>query len=76
LEGFKVFSHFCLTGGSLVRRELGGLPTMKILTTVSCRSGANIFIELFHFRGLLIVWDSTISGSLDRYLQRGKVTGA
>jgi len=40
---------------------------MKILTTVSCRSGANIFIELLHFRGLLIVWDSTISGSLDRY---------
>ena len=49
---------------------------MTILTTVSCRSGANIFIELFHFRGLLIAWDSAISESLDRYLQRGKVTGA
>src|SRR5882724_11166611 len=30
---------------------------MKILTTVSCRSGANIFIELFHLRGLLVVYD-------------------
>lgn len=49
---------------------------MKILTTVSCRSAANIFIELFHFRDLLGAWDSTISESLDRYLQRGKVTGA
>ena len=57
-------------------RGLGGLSNMKILTTVSCRSGANIFVELFHFRGLLVVWDSTISGSLDRYLQRAKVTGA
>ena len=49
---------------------------MKIFTTVSCRSGTNILIELFHFRGLLVVWDSTISERLDRYLQRGKVTGA
>ena len=49
---------------------------MKMLTAVSGRSRANIFTELFHFRDLLILWDSTISKSLDRYLQRGKVTGA
>jgi len=72
----KVFSHFFPIGCSLVSRGLGGLFNMTILTTVSCRSGANIFIELFHFRGLLIAWDSAISESLDRYLQRGKVTGA
>ncbi len=36
----------------------------------------NIFIELFHFRGLLLMWGITISKSLDRYLQRWKVKGA
>jgi hypothetical protein len=49
---------------------------MKTFSAVSRRSEANIFIELFHFPDLLIVSDSSISKSLDRYLQRGKVTGA
>jgi hypothetical protein len=49
---------------------------MKILSTVSSRLEGNIFIELFHFRGLLLVADSNISRNLDRYLQRWKVTGA
>jgi hypothetical protein len=46
---------------------------MKRPVTVSYRLAANIFIELFHFRGLLMLWDITISKSLDRYLQRAKV---
>src|ERR1700688_1142588 len=47
---------------------------MQILGTVSSGSEGNIFIELFHFRGLLLVSDSNISRSLDRYLQRLKVS--
>src|SRR5260370_1825400 len=34
---------------------------MKILGTVSRRSKGKIFIELFQFRGLLMVWDLSIS---------------
>jgi len=49
---------------------------MKILSAVSRRSEDNIFIEFFYIRGLLVVWDWTISGGLDRYLQRWRVTGA
>jgi len=49
---------------------------MKILSTVSCRSQANIFIELFHFPGLLMMWDLTISKSRGRYLQCCEVNGA
>ena len=49
---------------------------MTILSTVSRSSEANIFIELFPFRGLLIVSGSSISMRFDRYLQRGEVTGA
>ena len=33
-------------------------------------------IELFHFRGLLMLWGTTFSTGLDRYWQRGKVKGA
>jgi hypothetical protein len=49
---------------------------MTILSTVSHRSDANILIELFPVRGLLIVSGSSISMRSDRYLQRGEVTGA
>jgi len=35
-----------------------------------------MLLSFSHFRGLLLVWDMTISKSLDRYLQRGEVTGA
>jgi hypothetical protein len=49
---------------------------MKILGTVSRRSKGKIVIELFQFRGLLMVWDLTASQSFDRYLQRERVTGA
>ena len=49
---------------------------MKVPSTVSSRSQGNIFIELFHFRGLLLVAGSNISRNLDRYLQRWKVTSA
>src|ERR1700686_1188559 len=34
---------------------------------------ANIDIELFHFRGLLMVWGTTLSMSIDLYFQRAKV---
>src|ERR1700687_4288243 len=34
---------------------------------------ANIAIELFHFRGLLMVWATTLSMSIDLYFQRAKV---
>src|SRR6266478_7492454 len=46
---------------------------MQIPGTVSSGSEGNIFIELFHFRGLLLVSDSSIRKSLDRYFQRSKV---
>ena len=46
------------------------------LAMVSCISAANIAIELFHIRGLLVVWDLIVSESFDRYLQRERVTGA
>src|SRR6266446_6110121 len=48
---------------------------MQIPGTVSSGSEGNIFIELFHFRALLLVSDSRISKSLDRFLQRWKVKG-
>jgi hypothetical protein len=49
---------------------------MKILSTFARESEGNIFIEGFHFRGLLPMAGSSISRSLDRYLQPWKVTGA
>ena len=37
---------------------------------------AEVAIELFHFRGLLIVWATILSTSIDPYFQLGKVNGA
>ena len=50
--------------------------TMKTLTTVSCRSGAKFFLSFSVFEASLIVEGSTISKSFNRFLQRGRVTGA
>ncbi len=52
LRGIKVFSHFFPTGCSLVSRGAGGLSAMKMLTTVSSRSGGKIFSYFFRFQSL------------------------
>jgi len=69
--GIKFFSYFFLAGGSLVSRgdSVNFLPYRYGLE-------GNIFIELFHLRGLLLVSDSSISRNFDRYLQRWNVTAA
>jgi hypothetical protein len=47
---------------------------MKVL--VSIRAGRNLFLTFSVFKASLIVEGSKISKSFNRFLQRGRVTGA
>jgi hypothetical protein len=50
LQWIKVFSHFFLTGCSLVSRgELAGLLNMKIIAPVSCSARGEDSFLLFPF---------------------------
>ena len=53
LRGIKVFSHFFRIGGYLVSRGTPEPSTMQASPQFLAVSEANIFIELFHLRGLL-----------------------
>jgi hypothetical protein len=47
---------------------------MKVLVRI--RAGRNLFLTFPVFEASLIVEGSTISKSFNRFLQRGRVTGA
>ena len=53
-QGIKVFSYFSSTGCSLVSRGAGGLSAMKILPTVSSRSGGKFFSYFLRSQSLFI----------------------